>query len=343
MRQWWIVAVIVTLLTAFSAGAALGAGPATSKVIIGFNGQPNVEMVKGLGGRVQFVYDVIPAVAAEVPERALGALKAHAGVAYVEPDAVAHVCESYTWNMTKIRANSAHSAGYDGYGVKVCVIDTGVDVDHPDLVYRGGYDYVNYDSNPDDDHGHGTHVAGIATAPHNGIGVIGVAPQAYLYACKVLNASGSGSYSAIVAGIDWARNNGMDVINMSLGGSSGSTSLNNACQNAYNAGVLVVAAAGNTGGSVLYPARYSSVVAVAATDSNDVRPWWSSYGPEVEVSAPGVSIYSTYRGGGYTTMSGTSMASPHVAGEGAIIWDRYPSWSVSQVRYGRIDCWLAVQ
>jgi subtilisin family serine protease len=176
----------------------------------------------------------------------------------------------------------------------------------------------------DDDNGHGTHVAGIAAAVDNEIGVIGASPEAYLYAVKVLDRTGSGYVSDVIAGIQWAIDNDMDVINMSLGTDSDIQSLHDAVDAAYAANIVVVAAAGNDGDTdpdsdVDYPAAYSSVIAVAATDSEDIRASWSSDGTEVELAAPGVEVRSTWKGGKYKVLSGTSMASPHVAGTVALI------------------------
>lgn len=165
-----------------------------------------------------------------------------------------------------------------------------------------------------DDNGHGIHVAGIIGAIANTIGVVGVAPACRLLAVKVLDRRGSGYVSWIIAGLDWCISNGAQVVNMSLGTNVDVPSLKEACDTAAAAGLKLFAAAGNDGGPVSYPAAYSSVMAVAATDRYDERPWWSNYGPELFISAPGVDIYSTYKRGGYATMSGTSMAAPHVAG-----------------------------
>jgi subtilisin family serine protease len=187
-------------------------------------------------------------------------------------------------------------------------------------------------SKPFDDHGHGTHVAGIIAARDNGFGVIGVAPEAALYAVKVLDANGSGSFSAVASGIVWAVKNGMHVINMSLGGSSYSQALADAVKAAADAGVLVVSAAGNSGccDTVLYPAKLPESMAIAAVDANDQRASFSSTGMEVDVAAPGVAILSTVPTGscklcdpsGYRTLSGTSMATPHVSGTGALLMSR---------------------
>lgn len=216
-----------------------------------------------------------------------------------------------------------------GEGMRVAVVDTGIDFTHSDLTanYKGGVSFVPGAATPMDDHGHGTHCAGTIAAAINGAGVVGVAPSAYLYAVKVLNSSGSGSYSQIISGIDWCIQNGMHVVSMSLGGSGGSTALKSICNTAWSKGLLVVAAAGNAGApvppatsSVGYPAKYKNVIAVSAIDSANALASFSSRGAEVDVCAPGVNVLSTTKGGGYGNMSGTSMACPHVAGTAAVVW-----------------------
>ena len=185
----------------------------------------------------------------------------------------------------------------------------------------------------DDDNGHGTHVAGTIAAVDNTVGVVGVAPQASLLAAKVLNRQGSGYLSDVIAGIDYCVQNGAKVVSMSLGSSSDVQALHNAVDAAYADGVLLVAAAGNDyGGAVSYPAAYDSVVAVSATDSNNNLASFSNVGPEVELAAPGVSILSTYKDGGYATLSGTSMATPHVSGVAALAIQANPLMSNVEVR-----------
>lgn len=249
------------------------------------------------------------------------------------------------WGVDKIDADLAWSLSR-GAGVKIAVLDTGIDKDHPDLSgnIMGGVNYVStpWWADPDpldwgDDNGHGSHVAGIIGALDNDIGVIGVAPGSWLYGVKVLDKKGDGFLSDVILGIEWAIDNDMDIITMSLGSNTGSQSLEEALDNAYNAGILVVAAAGNDGDSnpdddVDYPARYDPVIAVGATDSNDIHPGWSSDGPEVEISAPGVNVYSTWKNGGYNTESGTSMATPHVTGVAALLLAYDPGLSPDQVR-----------
>jgi subtilisin family serine protease len=186
---------------------------------------------------------------------------------------------------------------------------------------------VNYTDSPEDGdvHGHGTHVAGsVAALTDNQKGVSGTCPGCTLYDVKVLDDAGSGAYSWISEGIIWAADNGAKVINMSLGGRTGSSTVRSAIDYAWGKGVVVVAAAGNDGTSAhAYPAAYNNVLAVGATDNRDSKASFSNYGSSwVDVAAPGVGILSTTVDGAYGTKSGTSMATPHVAGEAGLIWSK---------------------
>lgn len=253
---------------------------------------------------------------------ALGKPASPPGLDNKDPDEPEQPAEVLPWGVDRIDAEYAWSAS-TGAGVSVAVLDTGIDADHPDLQANlaGG---VNFVSNPpwkapnptkwDDDNGHGTHCAGIIAAADNDIGVVGVAPEATLYAVKVLNKTGSGYISQIIAGLEWCVVNDIDIASMSLGTDSDVLSFHEACDAAAAAGVILVAAAGNDGADVDYPGAYPSVIAVAATNSDDAVASWSSPGTEVEIAAPGVDVYSTWNDGGYDTKSGTSMATPHVSG-----------------------------
>lgn len=200
-------------------------------------------------------------------------------------------------------------------------MDTGI-IDHPDLKVniKGGINFTT--SNPKDyvdRQGHGTHVAGIIAAEDNAIGVIGVAPKAEIYAVKVLGDQGHGSFDMIVKGIDWAVDNKMDIISMSLGSSASSTQIHEAVKRAYKKNITVVAAAGNDGdeyddNDMGYPARYPETIAVGSINKYMKRSWFSSDGEELDIMAPGEEIYSTYLKNEYAILSGTSMATPFITG-----------------------------
>ena len=225
------------------------------------------------------------------------------------------------WGIRRVGAAAAWTR-YQGAGVKVAVIDTGIDDSHPDLagVVAGGFNALEPGKEWKDDEGHGTHVAGTIAALRDGKGVVGVAPKARLYAVKVLDKNGNGTYSDIIAGLEWATKNGMDVANMSLGAPEGNEPLHKAVIAAEKAGLVLVAAAGNEdGGPVTYPGAYPETIAVGASNNQDAWAKFSSKGPQVAVIAPGEDIKSTVPGGSYAEMSGTSMASPHIAGMAALL------------------------
>ncbi|WP_457559402.1 S8 family peptidase [Candidatus Harpocratesius sp.] len=243
------------------------------------------------------------------------------------------------WGISRINAIEAANA-VDESSVIIAILDTGMDLDHPDLAarYVWGYDIVNQDTIPDDDNGHGTHCAGIIAGIDNDIGVVGVAPNVGLYIIKVLNRRGSGTDQQVADGIIMATNgpdgipgtsDDADVISMSLGGSYAEL-IENAVAYAISYGVVVVAATGNEyADEPAYPAAYPGVIKVGATDINDVEADFSNDGETI--LAPGVSIYSTYIGASYATMSGTSMATPHVAGVCALAIAAHPSYSATQI------------
>jgi len=234
---------------------------------------------------------------------------------------------------------------------KVAILDTGIRLSHQDLAGKvtDSRDFTGSSTGTNDIYGHGTHVAGIVAAnTNNGMGVSGVCPGCTLLNGKVLNDSGSGAYSWIANGITWAVSGGAKVINLSLGGSSRSSTLENAVNYAWNNGVLVVAAAGNSNNpSKTYPAAYTKAIAVAATNNLDQRAYFSSYGSKwVDVAAPGLYIFSTWKdpvsnsnpqpecdlSGCYKYASGTSMSTPVVSGVAGLIWSSAYGTSASSVR-----------
>ncbi len=311
----------------------------------------------------------------------------------VEPDDY-YYQNNYQWGIDKIMAPQAWDINTGAESIVIAVVDTGMDLDHPDLVSklwvnsdeiagngldddgngyvddRYGYDFYNNDSTPDDDNGHGSHVSGIAAAAtNNGTGVAGVSWGAKLMPLKALNQYGGGSTAGVAQAIYYAVDNGAHVINMSLGatGSSwpcGWSDVENALNHAVNNNVLVVVASGNDGKyGVSCPGAYDQVMAVGATTSSDARAYFSNWGPRLDIVAPGNAIYSTLSNGGYGYKSGTSMATPHVAGLAALVWGMDISQSAGEVRqtietsaddlgsagkdetygYGRINAYAALE
>jgi hypothetical protein len=321
----------------------------TRRVLIGFRDnsgartpQARAQVVRNAGGQIHAAFSLIPAVSARLPEAAIANLQRRPEIAYVEDDVRMSVVQAppqvIPWGVDRIDADRIWSVN-TGEGIDVAILDTGIDYDHPDLQpnIRGGIYYAGWifdmilgrDGSTDpadwsDGHGHGTHCAGIVGAVNDDTGVVGVAPGVNLWGVKVLGDDGSGYTSDIVQGIQWCASHGIEVASMSFGG-GGTTSLRNACQAAYDAGVLLVAAAGNDyGGPVIYPAAYDCVVAVSAVgrnpDDSVYLADFSNVGPQIELAAPGLAINSTFNDGGYQTWSGTSMACPHVAGTAALVW-----------------------
>jgi subtilisin family serine protease len=267
--------------------------------------------------------------------------------------------ENTDWGVSQLNTSFAWAKGIKGAGIKVCVIDTGCNTGHVDLVdrYVGGYNFLAGSTNVEDDHGHGTHCSAIICASDTGTGYIGVAPEADLYACKVLNSKGSGSFTDIAAAVDWGRVNEMDVLSMSTGAA------NYACQgttmdainNAWGAGLMVIVAAGNEGHKedcddedcVCFPANCSAALCVGAIDRDEYCAEFSSRGPEMEIAAPGVGVtaakppgYNMYGaddtdhlvGSDWLWANGTSMACPHVAGACCLIKCWFPDATNVEIR-----------
>ena len=233
------------------------------------------------------------------------------------------------WGVERIGASEFHGQSDTGAGATVAVLDSGVDPEHESLEVTDGKAYADCtgascEADWDDETGHGTHTAGTVAALDNGVGVVGVLPEADIYALKVLAGDGSGYDSDIAAAIEWCADNDVDVINLSLGGSDEAQVLEDAVRYAYERGVLVVAAAGNDGslGGVDYPAGYDECIAVGATNDRDEVPEWSARGDGVELVAPGDEVLSTGPDDEYVYKSGTSMATPHVAAIAAQLMSR---------------------
>ncbi len=370
IRRRQAVGLTLSLVFALVAPAATAARPPDGaadkervRAIVTFDHRPDrasERAVERLEGNVGRHLDLINGLSIDLPRGQLKQLEKARGVKHVELDheitAFDHAGSTgdleyeNAWGVEHIGTRPVHLAGNTGQGIKLAVIDTGLDYIHddPDNVpyvvdpeflsnYSGGYDFVNNDSDPMDDNGHGTHVAGTIAAEKNGYLVVGVAPGVDLYALKVLGATGSGDYSGLIAALGWAVDHDMDVVNISLGGHDVSAALQTAVANAAAAGLTIVAASGNVnpnnfnellyGCAVAYPAAYDQVIATSFTNTADKLTGYSCTGTQVDIAAPGDAIISTVPVGscmfckpqGYGANSGTSMASPHVAGVAALI------------------------
>ncbi|TMP42541.1 alkaline serine protease [Pseudoalteromonas citrea] len=278
---------------------------------------------------------------AEVTPEQMTLLAESDDVAHVEIDPKRYLmAESTPYGIGMVQANQL--ADNMSGNRKVCIMDTGYTLNHPDLPSTGitgndGYGSNNTGNWYNDGNGHGTHVAGtIAAVGGNGQGVVGVNPsgQLGLHIVKVFNDQGRWAYgSDLIKAIEQCEAAGANVTSMSLGGSGSSTAERNAFQASYNRGVLHIAAAGNGGNSSLsYPASYDDVVSVAAVDSGERKASFSQYNSQVEIAGPGVGVNSTWNNNGYKSISGTSMATPHVSGVAALVWSHYPQCSNKQIR-----------
>ncbi len=327
-----------------------------------------------IGGRIPSLGAVLLQVPAGSESAVIAQLKRDPLVEYAELNYKAHALEEpndpqrpQQWALSRVSAPQAWDIAHC-QGTVVAVLDTGAYLEHPDLrsslwtnpreVPGNGIDddgnskiddvhgwhfYQDCDTDTcqaledgviDDDHGHGTHITGIAAAEtDNGIGIASISWGARAMIVKVLDGEGEGYYYDIAQGMRYAADHGAQVINLSLGGEPASQLLQDAVDYAHQRGVLLVAAAGNDGGQVLYPARYDSVMAVAATDNDDQRVRFSNHGAEVDIAAPGVGILSTWPWlDGYHSKRGTSMAAAHVSGAAALLWSWLPDLTNEQVQ-----------
>ena len=364
------IAAAATLLTstvafALVAGHAASATPASSastgapsaarfvpgrllvRFLPGTTAAERKSVVRGVGaadaGSIQDLGIRILHVPAGAEQRVATALLRSGKVALAERDGVASATSvvpndpdwSQQWGAAKVNAPSAWATTTGAASVVIADLDTGVAFSQPDLQGRlvAGYDFINNDADPTDDNGHGTETAGIiGAASNNGTGVAGMCWTCAIMPVKVLDSTAYGAWSAIANGITWATDHGAKVINMSLGGTTGSSTLQSAVQYAENHDVLVVAAAGNNASTApFYPAYYPGVLSVAGTQSTDALYSWSDYGSWVRVAAPGCD-YTTNRSSGYGSFCGTSAATPVVAGLAGLARAASPTATAAEIK-----------
>ncbi|RAL25684.1 S8 family peptidase [Thermoflavimicrobium daqui] len=323
---------------------------------------PKPEKVKAIGGKVFYISRFTPTLTAMIPDQKyLSVLKKDPDLMYISRDQTFslpfyHVKKIFSPSIM-MKANQMHLSKQvipwniqrvwgkhylnSGQGIRVGVIDTGIDLNHPNLAknVKGGINIIHPSKSPQDDNGHGTHIAGTIGALKNRVGVVGIAPKVSLYAIKVLDSSGMGSLSNLIKGIEWGIANHMHILNISIsGGKNIPPVLQKIVKEAVSRGIIIVAAAGNHGSTsgqgdtVEIPARLSEVISVAAVNKSNERASFSATGKMVDIAAPGVDILSTYHQKRYAVLNGTSMATAHVSGVMAIYRALYPRKSVADLK-----------
>ncbi|MFI6263765.1 S8 family peptidase [Micromonospora sp. NPDC051006] len=374
MRRSLGVAMLTGIVVAAAAASGATAAPAEAAsdyivVLRAGADSPSVaaEHARARGASVGYVYEhALRGYSARMSPTAAARIARDSRVLFVQPDGVVSTdAQTTPTGINRADAELSPTAKINGVdervNVDVAVIDSGVDLDHPDLnVYTTGAKNCSTGNSADDGNGHGTHVAGTIGALDNSAGVVGVAPGARIWPVRVLNNAGSGSFSAIICGIDYvtAHASEIEVANMSLGGSGTDSAcgtnrdaMHEAICRSVAAGVTYVVAAGNETDNAAnhVPAAYDEVITVSAladfngvpgggaaatcrSDMDDTIADFSNFGADVDLMAPGVCIYSTWKGAGYNTISGTSMASPHVAGGAALYKATHPSASPGAVK-----------
>ena len=361
---WGVLLVISIILTAAVYGAPLSAAEGTSlagapyvpgRIVVKFKeGLSPASLAQAHARYNAVVKEEIPQIGVQIlsvppgeVEAKIAAYRVDPRVEFAEPDYIAQVAyepndPSYgngtQWGPQKIFAPQAWDLSTGDSNVVIAVVDSGVDPNHPDLAGKlvTGYNFLNNSTDTTDDYGHGTHVAGIAAAAtDNGVGIAGVAFDSRIMPLRVYSKYADAWYSDISKAIIYAADHGARVINLSLGNYPSSSYMQYAVNYAWDAGCVLVGAAGNNNRSdPFYPAAYDNVIGVSATDQNDSRASWSNYGSYISVAAPGSSIYSTYWNGSstYAYMSGTSMSAPHVAGLAGLLFAQDGNRSNATVR-----------
>jgi len=344
------VLITTTALAAGAAPSAIAAPDAVPGQLLvtygdGVSAAAQAAIEAGVGASIVRTIPELGVHVLRVPDaaadRVVDALSHNPAVTFAERDHIAQATSTPNdywwpseWSPVKTNAPTAWNTTTGSASVVVAVLDSGVDTTQPDLQSKlvAGRDIVNNDADPTDDNGHGTMTAGIVgAASNNGIGVASYCWGCAVMPVKVLGADGTGSYSNIAAGITWAADNGARVINLSLGGTTDSSTLHSAVTYAHDKGVVLVAAAGNSGTTAYnYPAAFPEVVSVAGTDSTDVLYSWSNYGSWVKVAAPGMN-YTVGRSGWYGQFGGTSSASPVVAGIAGLVASAAPAATTAQI------------
>lgn len=341
MRRYIMAIIFVFLLIV---PFQVSAQEQSERVIITFNKEINEKLLEENAIEVHHIFPEYRAASVTIPSSVKEKLAADPDVLRIEKDSVVKTSVQYaSWGYKAVNIQDSREQNYGltGKGVKIGIIDTGINLSHPDLRVAGGVSFVPGNPSYDDDSGHGTQVSGIIAALDNDFGAVGVAPDAELYSIKTLDSAGKGNISDVIAGINWAIDHDLDIINLSFTSPTGTSLLESTLQTAYDKGILIIAASGNTLNpstyitDVLYPARYNTVLAVGSVDEKLNRSIFSYYGANLDFTAPGENILSTSIGGSdeqYAYTYGTSMAAPFVTGVAALYKEEYPNLSNQQIR-----------
>lgn len=338
MKKKWVGMLAGLLLAVWfaSSTAAVSAETSYENYIVFLSADIEESQLEAEGLTVIRSFENIHAAAVKATSEQIQELTDKNMITKAEPDQPVQTSAQVTpWGHETMQIPERQSTVLTGKNIKIAILDTGVDLNHPDLNITDGVCVLSQCTDSyNDDNGHGTHVAGIIGAKDNDIGIVGVAPDAELYTIKALNSRGRGTTSTFMAGLDWAISKDVDIINLSLTTDVEDLGIKAMIDKAYQKGILVIAAAGNEGTesgtseTVMYPAKFSNVIAVSAIGKNLTRIPTSSTGMEVELTAPGDYIYSTYptalKADGYAEMTGTSMAAPFVTGLAALYKEKYP-------------------
>ncbi|REJ08791.1 S8 family peptidase [Halobacillus trueperi] len=345
MKEWVKVCLIAFLVVAVTPSLVTASTEIDDpkRVILTYEKDEGMDFLDEIPHSIHHHYERLGAVALTVNQDDLPLFENEEAVTSIEEDQQVKVsAQQEGWGYTSVGTQKSEHLGLTGEGVKVAVIDTGINTNHPDLKVTGGASFVE-DETFVDDNGHGTHVAGIIGALDNDEGTIGIAPKAQLYAVKVLDQDGNGLVSSVLAGIEWAIEKEMDIINLSLTACTPSDLTKQALQDAKDAGIIVVAASGNRDvctyndvTDVLYPARYPGIVSVGAVEEDQSDSGYTYGGPSLDFTAPGMNIKSTYiatedQQSGYETLSGSSMAAPHVTGVLTLYKEMFPEFDKDEL------------
>ncbi|GAA0315631.1 hypothetical protein GCM10008967_02740 [Bacillus carboniphilus] len=364
LRKLSIYLIIFLLIfSSFSVNVFAEDQEEVNEYIIQFEQEIPLEYINQLGFELMYTYSSIDSVAVKGTSSQLNQLVNIIPVRIITENKPAQVTsttisntsppisnqsQTHSWGYETINISPSVSNGLTGKGVRVAILDTGIDTEHPDLVVKGGTCVAKEcPSGFDDNNGHGTHVAGIISAQDNQIGVLGIAPNVDLYAIKALDQNGDGSTATILAGVEWAIQNEMDIVNLSVTTKADDPALRSILQKASEQGILLIASSGNYGtqdtgtNTMMYPAKYPTVIAVGGVTEEMTRVRTSSTGEELELAAPGEDILSTFPADisiegkdsmGYVLMTGTSMAAPFVTGILALQKESDPARTSDELR-----------